>query len=130
MRRFKFSKLVRDKIVQSIIDAGNIPHWRILTEDDYILELKKKMGEEAKEILSAQGDDLMNELADVQEIIENLLNVLKVSKEQLLEVQKKRNKKTGSFKNRQYIDEVEAKIDSEWIQYYLSSPEKYPEINT
>ena len=130
MRRFKFSKLVRDKIVQSIIDAGNIPHWRTLTEDDYIQELKKKIGEEAKEILYAQGDDLVKELADVQEIIENLLNVLKVSKEQLSEVQKMRNEKDGSFKNRQYVDEVEAKIDSEWIRYYLKSPEKYPEIKT
>ncbi len=130
MRRFKFSKLVRDKIVQSIIDAGNIPHWRILTEDDYIHELKKKMGEEAKEILSAQGDDLVKELADMEEIIENLLNILKVSKKQLSEVQKKRNEADGSFKNRQYVDEVEAKIDSEWIRYYLKSPEKYPEIKT
>lgn len=128
MRRFKFSKLVRDKIVQSIVDAGNIPHWRTLTEDDYIQELKKKMGEEAKEILSAQGDDLVKELADMEEILESLLNVLKVSKEQLLEVQKKRNEEDGSFKNRQYVDEVEAKIDSEWIRYYLKSPEKYPEI--
>ena len=128
MRRFKFSKLVRDKIVQSIIDAGNIPHWRTLTKNDYVQELKKKMGEEAKEILSAQGDDLVKELADMEEIIENLLNVLKVSKEQLSEVQKMRNEKDGSFKNRQYVDEVEAKIDSEWVRYYLKNPEKYPEI--
>jgi predicted house-cleaning noncanonical NTP pyrophosphatase (MazG superfamily) len=112
------------------MDAGNIPHWRTLTEEDYIQELKKKMGEEAKEILSAQGDDLVKELADMEEIIESLLNVLKVSKEQLSEVQNKTNKKAGSFKHRQYIEEVEVKSDSEWIRYYLNNPEKYPEINT
>lgn len=128
MREFKFAKLVRDKIIQGIIDAGNTPDWRTLSDEKYIIELKKKVFEEAQEIPSAQGEDLIKELADVQEIIDNLLLALNVTKEEFQDIQNKKNDKAGSFKNKQYIESVKAKDDSEWIDYYLASPEKYPEI--
>jgi predicted house-cleaning noncanonical NTP pyrophosphatase (MazG superfamily) len=128
MRRFKFSKLVRDKIVQSVIDAGNTPHWRTLTNDEYIAELKKKIVEEANEIPSSSREELLKELADVQEIIDNLLEALNINKADLQAAQSKKNEKAGSFKNKQYIEDVEAQDDSEWVQYYLNSPEKYPEV--
>lgn len=128
MREFKFAKLVRDKIIQGIIDAGNTPDWRTLSDEKYIIELKKKVFEEAQEIPSAQGEDLIKELADVQEIIDNLLLALNVTKEEFQYIQNKKNDKAGSFKNKQYIESVKAKDDSEWIDYYLASPEKYPEI--
>ena len=128
MRRFKFAKLVRDNIVQGIIDEGNTPSWRTLSDEDYIYELKKKIVEEANEIPGINGDDLIKELADVQEIIDSLLNVLTVTKDDLVEAQKKKNEKAGSFKNRQYIKYVETKDDSEWVKYYLNSPDKYPEV--
>lgn len=128
MREFKFAKLVRDKIIQGIIDAGNTTDWRTLSDKEYIIELKKKVFEEAQEIPSAQGEDLIKELADVQEIIDNLLLALNVTKEEFQDIQNKKNDKAGSFKNKQYIESVKAKDDSEWIDYYLASPEKYPEI--
>lgn len=128
MRKFKFSKLVRDKIVDGIIAAGNTPHWRTLTDEEYIHELKKKVIEEAAEIPGAHGEELIKELADIQEIIDALLTTLQLTKEAFVEIQKKKNEKAGSFKNKQYIDEVETREDSEWIKYHLDKPEKYPEI--
>lgn len=128
MRKFQFSKLVRDKIVQSIIDAGNTPNWRTLSNDEYIDELKKKILEEAQEVPSAESDELVKELADIQEIIDSLLQALNVSREEFQEVQKKKNDKAGSFKNKQYIEDVETQDGSEWVEYYLASPDKYPEI--
>lgn len=128
MRKFKFSKLVRDEIVDGITQAGNIPHWRTLSNTEYIEELKKKILEEAKEVPLANGEDLVMELADIQEIIVNLILTLNVSKNSFKEIQKKKNEKSGSFKNRHYIEDVETKEDSEWVDYYLASPDKYPEI--
>ncbi len=128
MRKFKFTKLVRDKIVQAVIDGGNIPNWRTLSKDEYITELKKKISEEAQEIPSADSNKLVQELADLQEVIDNLLEALNISKQELLEAQRKKNKSAGSFKKRHYIEEVKVAEDSEWSKYYLEKPEKYPEI--
>lgn len=82
MIKFKFAKLVRDKIVDNI-----------------------------------------------QEIIDNLLDSLKVSKEEFKEVQNKKNEKAGSFKKKLYIEDVETgDEETEWVKYYLSNPDQYPEI--
>ncbi|MEO6508317.1 MAG: nucleoside triphosphate pyrophosphohydrolase [Patescibacteria group bacterium] len=127
-RKFKFTKLVRDNIVEGIIKAGNTANWRTLSNEEYIDELKKKVIEEAQEIPSAHNKDLVNELADIQEIIDNILVALKVTKKEFENIQKKKNDKAGSFKNKQYIEDVEVKQDSEWVKYYLAAPDKYPEI--
>lgn len=130
MRKFKFAKLVRDKIVDQIVSNGNKPNWRVLSDEDYIKELKNKILEEASEISKSEdSEDLVKELADVQEIVDNLLDTLKVSKKQFKEIQNKKNKKAGSFKKRLYIEYVETTDDEgEWTKYNLAHPDKYPEI--
>jgi len=128
MRKFKFHKLVRDKIVEGIIASGNKPQYRTLSEDEFLIELKKKVIEEAVEIPRAGGEDLVKELADLQEVIDSVLNALQVSKDELSAIQKQKNEKAGSFKNKQYIEFVET-TDSEWIKYYTANPDKYPEIS-
>lgn len=128
MRTFKFSKLVRDKIVESIITSGNNPKWRTLSNEDYIQELKKKIIEESSELIGADKEEAVREIADIQEIIDNLIEALGVSKKQLVHVQKEKNKEKGSFKKRQYIDVVEVQDDAKEIEYYLKYPEKYPEV--
>ena len=128
MRKFKFQKLVRDKIVEGITQAGNFPHWRILSDEEFVEELKKKVSEEAKEIPESKEEELVRELADLQEIIDNLLKELGVSKEEFANIQEKKNNKAGSFKDKHFIDYVETKEGSEWVEYYMASPEKYPEI--
>lgn len=128
MRKFKFGKLVRDNIVKGIIAVGNVPNHRKLNEDEYVQELKNKLLEETKELPTAQNTEVIGELADIQEIIDNLLIALNTSKEELKTAQEKKNNKNGSFKNRDYIEYVEAQDDSTWIEYYTQNPEKYPEI--
>lgn len=130
MRKFKFSKLVRDKIVENVIAVGNKPNWKTLSEEEYILELKKKVVEEALEVPRTEDpEEVVKELADVQELIDNLLEVLKVSRERFSEIQKAKNDKNGSFKKRQYIEDVETSDEvTKWVQYYLDNPDKYPEL--
>ena len=129
MRIFKFNKLVRDKIVEGIIEAGNHPVYHTLNDKEYIEELKKKLLEEAKEVPQTnKNSDLIEEIADVQEVIDNILEVLNVSKSELTKFQSKKNKERGSFKKRLYIDTVKTKTDSKWTNYYLANPDKYPEV--
>ena len=128
MRKFAFKKLVRDKIVENIIANGNTPKWKVLASDEYLSELKKKVGEEAEEIAKAEGEDIVKELADVQELIDTILEELNISKEEFAKIKEKKNEKAGAFKKKHYIEYVETTDDSEWVQYYLKSPKKYPEI--
>jgi predicted house-cleaning noncanonical NTP pyrophosphatase (MazG superfamily) len=130
MRKFKFGKLVRDKIVDSIISVGNKPTWKVLSTPEYIKELKKKIVEEANEVPRTDDtDEVIRELADVQEIIDNLLSALNVNKKQFSEIKKAKSIKNGSFKKRHYISDVETSDEvTKWVQYYLDNPDKYPEI--
>ena len=130
MRRFKFSKLVRDKIVEQIISNGNKPNWRVLTDEEYVIELKNKILEESLEIpKSKNNEDLIKELVDVQEIIDNLLVTLKVEKKEFEEIKRNKNEKAGSFKKKLYIEDVEMSDEvTKWVQYYLDNPDKYPEV--
>jgi predicted house-cleaning noncanonical NTP pyrophosphatase (MazG superfamily) len=130
MRKFKFGKLVRDKIVDQVISDGNKPNWHELSNDKFIEELKKKIVEESQEIpRTIDPAEVIKELADIQEIIDSILDALKVKKEDFLEIQKKKNDKAGSFKNKQYIEDVEVLNEkSEWLDYYLANPDKYPEV--
>ncbi len=130
MRRFKFSKLVRDKIVESIISVGNKPNWKTLSDEDFVKELKNKIVEEAAEVpRTGDPQEVVKELADLQELIDNLLPVLGVSEKEFKEIQKKKNEDRGSFKKRQYIEDVETSDEvTKWVQYYLANPDKYPEI--
>lgn len=130
MRRFKFAKLVRDKIVEGIISVGNKPNYRKLRPQEYISELKRKILEEAQELTSIEDkEELLKELADLQEIIDNLLIALNISRKQLKNEQLRKNQKAGSFKKQLFVEDVEAKEENKkWIDYYLANPHKYPEI--
>lgn len=129
IKKFKFEKLVRDKIVENIIKGGDKPNHHKLKDKAYIEELKKKLLEEAIEVPREKDPkELVKEIADVQEVIDNLLAVLKVSKRKLKELQKIKNAKAGSFKKQLFVKHVEVQEDSKWLNYYLASPDKYPEI--
>lgn len=123
-----FAKLVRDKIIDNMYKIGDTPKFRILNTEEYITQLQKKLSEEASEFIGATKEDVLGELADIQEIIDNLLEAFNFKPNQLKEAQAKKNKKRGSFKQRHYIDHVETNEKSEWIEYFEKNPDKYPEI--
>ncbi|KKR29861.1 MAG: hypothetical protein UT61_C0020G0009 [Candidatus Woesebacteria bacterium GW2011_GWA1_39_8] len=128
MKKFKFEKLVRDKIVEGIKKSGGKPKFRTLSKHKYIKELKRKLIEEAQELPLKDKRELVKEIADVQEVLDNLIDVLGISKKELKNLQREKNKKAGSFKKRHYISHVELKKDDEWVTYYKSNADRYPEI--
>lgn len=130
MRKFKFAKLVRDKIVDSAISNNQIPHYRVLKKKEYILELKRKIVEEANELPDVkEREEMIKEIADIQEVLDNLTEVLRIKPGEIKKAQEEKNKKAGSFQKRIYIDIFEVPEESEWITYLTANPEKYPEIN-
>jgi len=61
-------------------------------------------------------------------VIDALIHALKFSKKELQQIQKKENKKSGSFKKRLLIKTIEITDNHPWFKYYLSKPKKFPEL--
>jgi predicted house-cleaning noncanonical NTP pyrophosphatase (MazG superfamily) len=129
VRKFKFEKLVRDKIAENIVKSGGKVHQKALSEKDFLKELKKKVIEEALELPKTQTKrETLSELADIQEVINTILKMLNVRRRDLRELQKIKSEKTGEFEKRVYIKNVEVPEDSKWVKYYKENKDKYPEI--
>jgi predicted house-cleaning noncanonical NTP pyrophosphatase (MazG superfamily) len=103
-----YNKLVRDKIPKIIERDGKKPKTRVLSRDEYELELKKKLIEEATEVSqTTTPDDLANEIADLMEVIDALLNLGQVSISTVLSKQAIKRDERGSFIQRIYLTEVD-----------------------
>lgn len=128
MRTFQYRKFIRDKILQSMLDMGEKPEWRELSDDDYAAALQDKLIEESAEIVLADKDKLVSELADLQEVLDCLADTKGITREEIVKAQAKKNDKVGSFKQRIFVEVTTLPDDNEWITYLQKHPERYPEI--
>ena len=65
-----YNKLVRDNIPEIMIENGAKPVTRILSDEEYLRELNKKLLEEVNEYLES-GNIL--ELADIEEVLQSIV---------------------------------------------------------
>lgn len=129
MRKFKQNKLWRDKAVDRIQEMGSIIHWTRLEDDEFAQQLKIKFMEEAQEVSSAKTKAaLIEELADILEVISSLGDVHKFTLDDVINVQHKKFDERGGFKGRKFVTIAEHAVDSFGEKYCLADPEKYPEI--
>ncbi len=104
----KYNKLIRDKILEIIRAAGERPYWRILNGKEYLREIKKKILEEAKELIEAKNKrGLLEEIIDIQELINALSLEIKLTKSQIERKRKIKIKKRGGFKKRLFLIKTE-----------------------
>jgi predicted house-cleaning noncanonical NTP pyrophosphatase (MazG superfamily) len=109
MKKLKrYNKLIRDKILEIIDKDGEIPFWKILNKREFLKELKRKILEEAKELIKAKGKkEILNEIVDIQELLDNLILELNFKKSEIKKAQKIKNKKRGGFKKRLFLIKTE-----------------------
>lgn len=108
-----YNKLIRDKIPEIVRADGWDPEIRVLNKKEYILALRKKILEEAKELNEGSGtDNLTEELADIQEIIYAILVSKNIKFSEFRKIQNKKRQKRGGFKKRLFlIKETKIKND-------------------
>jgi predicted house-cleaning noncanonical NTP pyrophosphatase (MazG superfamily) len=128
MPTFQFRKLVRDRIIEHQIRSGAVPHHRQLKNAEYIQALIAKLSEEAAELLETTAENAAEELADVQQIVDDLREHLGITPEVLAAVQQGKIDKNGAFKNGDYVDYLELSEDDPWTAYYRQHPKRYPEL--
>lgn len=102
-----YNKLVRDNIANIIREDGKTCTTKTLSTEEYRLELKRKLIEESQEVLASKTrEEVIEELADVYEVIEAIMFEEKID---LIEIQDKRvckNMKKGAFEEKLYLIEV------------------------
>lgn len=92
-------KLVRDKIPEISKNAGENPIIEILSDEDYLVELDKKLNEE---VVEYQADKSIEEMADVLEVLFAICEARGYSVEELMQVREAKREKRGGFKDKIY----------------------------
>jgi predicted house-cleaning noncanonical NTP pyrophosphatase (MazG superfamily) len=99
----EYPKLVRDRIPEIIKNKEGVSvKSRILNDDtEFLKYLTKKIVEEAIELQDPiNKGNLEEELADIFELTDNILNVLKKTKEEINTIQQEKREKNGGFDKR------------------------------
>ena len=98
----EYPKLIRDGIPEIIEkDTGQKPETRILDDEEFKGYLLKKMAEEAAELQDAKDKEhLAEEMADILELIDEILAVNGLNLGEIRKVQKEKAEKRGGFKKR------------------------------
>ena len=95
-----YNKLVRDNIPDMIEAQGEIPHFRTLSDGEYLLQLEQKLDEEAEEF---HHDKNVEELADILEVIFALADAIGCSREELMKTYQSKHDARGGFEKRYYL---------------------------
>lgn len=102
-----FNKLVRDNIPSIIKNNGEEAIYKILTDDDYKAELLKKLKEEVNEVInSTNRSNMLEELADVFEVIKALAEVEGSSVDEIISIAKEKRVKRGGFSKKYFLEKT------------------------
>ncbi len=129
MHTFKQNKLWRDKAPSMMETHGSIIHIKQLSDAEYDEQLRIKLHEETAEVTAAQSREaLLEELADLYEVVDALCKLHNISKDELLATQLKKYESRGGFYGRTFVTTAEHPAGSFGEQYCRAQPEKYPEV--
>lgn len=129
IRKFKFEKLGRDRVLEVIRARGITVHERQLSEEEYVQKLKQKVVEEAGEVAEAKSREaLVEECADVYEVLYALLKAENLSSAEVEKKRLEKREKYGGFEQKRYVTYIEIDENNPRIEYFRASPHKYPEI--
>ena len=101
-----YNKLVRDNIPNIIKDNGEEPIIEMLDDEKYKIELEKKLLEECNEVLNSSGDDRIEELADLLEVMISLASIENKTLGDVEEIRVKKKNKRGGFDKKIYLKGV------------------------
>ncbi len=102
-KKYYHNKLIRDKIPEFISASGDGFETRIMDEDEFERELRKKLVEEAKEVSEATESELKNELADVLELTKSIAEHHGIDFKDVEEYQVDKRRKRGGFKKKLFL---------------------------
>jgi predicted house-cleaning noncanonical NTP pyrophosphatase (MazG superfamily) len=131
VKRFTMEKLVRDKIPIIMKEQGFSFSSVSLNRKEFVQQLKSKLIEEAQEAGAAQSaTDVMEELADLAEVVHALAKAYEISLEQIEQARLEKRESRGGFDTQTYVKYVDIDDSNPNIRYFADRPNKYREIET
>jgi predicted house-cleaning noncanonical NTP pyrophosphatase (MazG superfamily) len=101
-----YRKLVRDFIPAIIRRNGHEPKSRQLSLQEYRVALSEKAHEELRELTEASGPQVVEELADLLEVLRAVAVADGFSWEEVEEATRKKRKERGGFEGRVWLESV------------------------
>lgn len=102
-----YNKLIRDRIPEIIIADNCQPKTRVLKKSEMFTELKKKVLEEAKELIEVENkSEVINELVDILELVDAIAENKNIDPKLLKSEQKVKRQKRGGFEKRLFLEYV------------------------
>lgn len=101
-----YNKLVRDKIPEIISSNGEEPVTRTLNDEEYKKSLEEKLFEEYKEVIESSGEDRLEELADLIEVIKFLAESENSSLDRIIDISNNKREKRGGFEKKIFLEKV------------------------
>lgn len=99
----QYHKLVRDRIPEIIARSGKHCRTEVLTDEDYLLLLDEKLGEELAEYRESGA---LEELADLLEVMEAVVAARGYTWQQLQAVKEEKKAARGGFQDKLLLLEV------------------------
>ena len=129
MPTFKLNKLVRDKLVDDYVKCNQQAEYEKLTLIEQKSELIRKIAEEVSEInIGDTNDQILSEIADIQQAIDDFNKLCGISSEQVESKKQSKFDKKGGFSGGNYVTTIKLTDDDEWVKYYREHPDIFPEI--
>lgn len=99
-----YNKAIRDKIPEIIRKSGNNCNVKSLSDEEFLIELDKKLGEELAEYLESKS---VEELADVLEVIYRISQLRGTSLEDFQKIRMDKVQKRGGFDKNLFLIDTE-----------------------
>ncbi|MZQ76091.1 MAG: phosphoribosyl-ATP pyrophosphohydrolase [Peptoclostridium sp.] len=103
MKKTVHNKLVRDRIPEIIEKSGKRAVTEILSDEEYMELLNKKLMEEVQEYLES---GTVEELADIGEVMHAIMDLKGIALEEFQRVRMEKLEQRGGFKERILLKEV------------------------
>ena len=119
-KRIHKGKLVRDNIPQIMRKQGLVVHEHVKDQNEFILSLKEKLLEEALEVKNTLSEsELIEELADVFEVLHALVKSNGLTLQQIEEARIHKREIKGGFDARMYVESIEIDDNHPLIHRYI-----------
>lgn len=127
--KFQLNKLVRDKIPVHHDKNGSTTHLKPLDDQEFDKVLRLKLKEEIEEVCASKTKaELIEELADLFEVVDTLTTLHAITREEINLAQEKKRNERGGFHGRSFVTITEHPVGSQGEKYCRANPEKYREI--
>ena len=128
-RTFSFYTLCRTLLLENMKRAGSTFDIKLLNDIELDAQLRSKLVEETTEVKNASSyEELLQEIADVYEVIDSLIMLHKLDKQAIIDIQTKKRLTRGGFEKGNFVTHAHNPDGSSGSLYCLQNPARYPEI--